>query len=405
MKKFFTFFLIILILFPFAGVKAQTELRLADRLSGRILIQVESYGRAWYVYPKDLARYYLQNGTEAYNLMRSLGLGISNKDLVQIPTEKGQFYNSKLLERVKGYILLQVEEHGEAWYVNPVNGLRYYLKDGETAYELMREFGLGITNADLRKILMNNQQITFDAAFDSVAYTAYDINDNVYIASSFGETILPLASLTKLMTALVFLDSAVDWEKEVTITKDIIDYPYYYVGADKSSEIDFKTGDTVKVKDLWVALLVASSNQAAAGLQEASGYTKDEFVNLMNEKAQSFGLKKTHFVDVSGLDAQNISTAKEMAVIAAQAFLKSKIAETTRIIDYTISTATDNECREIKVINRNAGLFRYDPDGVKTGYLVEAQRNLALMKGEQVIVILHAHSMKERNMIIEKFIN
>lgn len=58
---------------------------LASKLSGKILLQVESKGEAWYVNPSDGKRYYMANGNEAYNIMRKLGLGITNKDLNQIP--------------------------------------------------------------------------------------------------------------------------------------------------------------------------------------------------------------------------------------------------------------------------------------------------------------------------------
>jgi len=57
-----------------------------------------------------------------------------------------------MAERTSGKILLQVERHGEAWYVHPKTGIRYYMKDGEAAYNLMRYYSLGITNADLEKI-------------------------------------------------------------------------------------------------------------------------------------------------------------------------------------------------------------------------------------------------------------
>lgn len=57
-----------------------------------------------------------------------------------------------LVDKLKGRILLQVQSHGEAWYINPVDGKRYYLKDGEEAYRIMSKLGLGITNSDLEKI-------------------------------------------------------------------------------------------------------------------------------------------------------------------------------------------------------------------------------------------------------------
>lgn len=59
---------------------------------------------------------------------------------------------SELAEKLKGRILLQAESHHEAWYINPIDGKRYYLKDGEEALKIMKKFGLGITNVDLEKI-------------------------------------------------------------------------------------------------------------------------------------------------------------------------------------------------------------------------------------------------------------
>lgn len=64
--------------------------------------------------------------------------------------------NASLLSRVKGYILLQVEQHGEAWYVDPVTSKRYYMKDGPTAYQMMRSFGLGVTESDYASMAAGN---------------------------------------------------------------------------------------------------------------------------------------------------------------------------------------------------------------------------------------------------------
>jgi uncharacterized protein YkwD len=80
-------------------------------------------------------------------MMRSFGLGITNVDL-----EKVQSGNASLIKMLKGKILLQVQAHGEAFYVKPTNGIAYYLKDGPAAYELMRFHSLGITTKDLETI-------------------------------------------------------------------------------------------------------------------------------------------------------------------------------------------------------------------------------------------------------------
>jgi hypothetical protein len=135
---------------------------LADRLEGRILLQVEDHGEAWYLPTEDGRRFYMKDGAAAYEMMRSFGLGITNDDLDRIPSvESTEDMNAaaslcgtdSFTDNLAGDILLQVEEHGEAWYVDPTKCLRIYMKDGSAAYTIMRYLGLGITNADLAKIV------------------------------------------------------------------------------------------------------------------------------------------------------------------------------------------------------------------------------------------------------------
>ncbi len=196
--------LVIMISIFWLAIQPLEAASLASRMSGRILLQVQSHGEAWYVYPKDLKRYYMKDGSVAYSMLRSFGLGIANANLNKIPIGleprfqdtdtdgdglpdqledgigtkrdnpdtdgdtfadglevKGGFnplgpgktlIDTALTSKMKGYILLQVESHGEAWYVNPADGKRYYMKDGDAAYQIMRFLSLGITNADLVSI-------------------------------------------------------------------------------------------------------------------------------------------------------------------------------------------------------------------------------------------------------------
>lgn len=134
-----------------ANVKTGTEnnkigKNLSNKLKGKILLQVESHGEAWYVNPKTGSKHYMANGNEAYRIMRYLGVGITNKDLEKIKI------NKTFAKKNSGKILLQVESKGEAFYVD-FNGNAHYLKDGSAAYNIMRELGLGIKNNDLSKIL------------------------------------------------------------------------------------------------------------------------------------------------------------------------------------------------------------------------------------------------------------
>ena len=181
---------------------------LSQRLRGKILLQVENHGEAWYVRPDTGKRMYMADGKAAYSMMRNLGLGITNLDIAKIPVgfedrfkcndfdgdelcdklEDGlgtdptepdsdgdgfndgievrdnqnplgsekMIFDIALASRLKGKILLQVEAHGEAWYINPDDGKRYYMSDGPSAYQIMRYLSLGISNADLAKIAIED---------------------------------------------------------------------------------------------------------------------------------------------------------------------------------------------------------------------------------------------------------
>jgi hypothetical protein len=144
------------------SLSTKANIALIKRLAGRILLQVETKGQAWYLDKISLERYYLADGLSAYQALRKFGLGITNNDLNKIPVAptsalpsdyvKSTGYLNALTNRLAGRIVLQVENHGEAWYINPVDGYRYYLANGAAAYQIMRNLSLGITDANLHAI-------------------------------------------------------------------------------------------------------------------------------------------------------------------------------------------------------------------------------------------------------------
>lgn len=143
-----------LLLFVFAPqVKASS---LASNLSGRILIQVEKNGEAYYVNPLDLKGYFLGRPTDVFSVMRSFGLGISNNDL-------NYFLLHGSRANLSGRILLQVEDKGQAYYVNPVNLRLYYLGRPNDAFNIMRQLGLGISNANLSQISLQTLASNFSS--------------------------------------------------------------------------------------------------------------------------------------------------------------------------------------------------------------------------------------------------
>lgn len=142
---------LIIALFLITSLPAKAaEIPLASRLQGKILLQVQDHGKAWYVNPKDQKRYYMKDGATAYEMMRKFGHGISESDF-----KKAENGDEEILEQMKGHIMLRVQSHGEAYYVHPEKLTLTYLKDGNAAYSIMRMQSLGITNSDIEKIDVN----------------------------------------------------------------------------------------------------------------------------------------------------------------------------------------------------------------------------------------------------------
>lgn len=173
MKRFFFLIIILILLFP-----GEAEASLARDLSGRIVLNVEENGEAWYIYPKDLRRYYLGRPADAFGIMRELGLGISEKNFQQIAQAGMPVEGDKdLARRLSGRIVIRVDFHGEAWYINPVDLKKYYLGRPADAFAIMRELGLGISRLDLARIHKHG----LDEAIDE--YSSYEYMKEVTTAS------------------------------------------------------------------------------------------------------------------------------------------------------------------------------------------------------------------------------
>ena len=247
------------------------------------------------------------------------------------------------------------------------------------------------------------------ASYDNIGIASASLNTKtgLLIAGKNQNTILPLASLTKLMTALILIDLKINFNKKVIITQSEINYTLPYIAqGDKTSQINLKVGDEVTNKDLWNAMLIASSNEAAIALVDNSGLTRAQFVKRMNSKAKALGLKNTFFTEPSGIDPNNTGTAKEMAIIARDAYSLSTIRLVGISSAYKIKEI--NSGRSIGVYNRNNSLLAMKPLGMKVGYLTEAKDNVAirLVKSglDRIIVVLHANNNASRNAEIKRLI-
>ncbi len=172
--KFMRKILFILLLVFVLIMPAKAE-KLEQKLSGKILLQVEDLGQAWYVEPETKKRAFLGRPSDAFRIMRELGLGISEQDYKN--------FDNIAPAKLSGRILLRVESLGEAYYVNPENLNMYYLGRPSDAFQLMRELGLGINNANLNQISTNN-----DYQEDKkTVFTSSDANSTINLYMFYGE--------------------------------------------------------------------------------------------------------------------------------------------------------------------------------------------------------------------------
>ncbi|MBD3247660.1 hypothetical protein GF382_00020 [Candidatus Falkowbacteria bacterium] len=116
---------------------------LEDRLAGRILIQAEANGEAWYLNPEDNKRYFLGRPIDMFNVMRAFGLGAKHEYIAGT-----EFFP----EHLSGKILLDVEDLGRAYYINPIDRRKYYLACPSHAFYVVKHLGLGISDSDLSYI-------------------------------------------------------------------------------------------------------------------------------------------------------------------------------------------------------------------------------------------------------------
>ncbi|MBI4530293.1 MAG: D-alanyl-D-alanine carboxypeptidase [Candidatus Latescibacteria bacterium] len=170
-----------------------------------------------------------------------------------------------------------------------------------------------------------------------------------------------IASLTKLMTALVFLEDKPDLERTETVLPEDIR---------ESGRSRFVTNETVTRYDLLYASLVSSDNVATKAIVRASGLSTEAFVERMNERAESIGLKHTRFVEVTGLDSRNVSTALDCARLLSVAMRNRLITTVMRTKEYIF--ATDRRRHRLLTTNRLLRTGQWQILGGKTGFINKA---------------------------------
>jgi hypothetical protein len=128
---------------------------LYQRLKGKIILKVESKGEAYYISPLKQEMYYLGKPDDAFQIVRQLGIGITNANLTKIQNSDAvRTANIDLTfsKKQAGRIFLQVESRGEAWYIYPLDYKKYYMNSPVNAFSIMRTLGLGISNKDFSSL-------------------------------------------------------------------------------------------------------------------------------------------------------------------------------------------------------------------------------------------------------------
>lgn len=190
-----------------------------------------------------------------------------------------------------------------------------------------------------------------------------------------------IASITKLMTALVAVDSMMDLKTPITVTPD-----YQAEG----SSMYLKPGETVTLEDLLYGLLLSSGNDAALAIADSCGGKVETFVEWMNLRAQDLGMTDTHFANPNGLDDEDhYSTAYDMALLAREVLKSGTLRQ--------IVAARSAHVAGRDLTNHNKLLWQYEGcTGMKTGYTDEAGRTLvssAVRNGQTLICV----TLKDRD--------
>jgi D-alanyl-D-alanine endopeptidase (penicillin-binding protein 7) len=208
-----------------------------------------------------------------------------------------------------------------------------------------------------------------------------------------------IASITKVMTAVVYLENNPDLSEPVTVARSDVF---------QASTTHLRNNDKVTADDLLHLLLIASDNAAARALARVSPHGPVGFIQRMNEKAVELGLESTHYADPSGLLSDNVSSAYDMARLITHASGDERIASIMRLSEYTVSPKNR---RAVTFRSTNHLLGRSDVDvrAGKTGFISKAGYCLATLLrlpqgGQEVaVVVLGARSnagrfMESRNL-------
>jgi D-alanyl-D-alanine endopeptidase (penicillin-binding protein 7) len=218
---------------------------------------------------------------------------------------------------------------------------------------------------------------------ESSAALVLDQQSGEILYGKNAQSIAPIASITKLMTAMVVLDANLDPDEKITINEDDIDLL-------RGSHSRLRMGAVLSRDELLRLALMSSENRAASALGRSYPGGLEAFVRAMNLKAQLLGMTGSHFNDSTGLSSNNVSTAEDLATLVRAAHLYPKIREFTTSTGYAVHLGGRRPVA-FHNTNRLVGSGAWDIGLSKTGFINEAGRCLvmqATLAGRAVIIVL-----------------
>jgi D-alanyl-D-alanine endopeptidase (penicillin-binding protein 7) len=204
------------------------------------------------------------------------------------------------------------------------------------------------------------------------------------------DAVRPIASIVKLLTALVYLESGGDLEAEIEITPE---------DARNAGKSILWKHHRFKARDVLHAALMSSDNRAARALARSTPYTREQFMTRMQERAQAIGCTTLRAVEPTGLSEENVASATDVARLLAAVLANPTIAEITRTYHYSFKAL--NSRKRYRLTNSNRLLpSKYKVRGGKTGYILESGWCVASMietaNGPLIAVVLGARSNSAR---------
>lgn len=217
----------------------------------------------------------------------------------------------------------------------------------------------------------------------SHAVMVFDTQDDRIVYDKNADTIMPIASITKLMTAMVILDAHLPLQEKITIATEDIDRL-------KNTRSRLSIGTDLTREELLKLSLMSSENRAASALGRTYPGGLSAFISIMNDKAYQLGMHNTYFVEPTGLSSENVSTASDLAKLVEASYQYDLIREYSTAANHVINA---NKRNSLEFINSNS-LVRsknWRIDISKTGYINEAGRCLvmkATIQGRPTVIVL-----------------